>query len=183
MNTASGPRIDRRAAAMRRITPGPASNRKVRPLQTIAVAGPKHIGSGRGMPVPSITSVVPDAGRSAARTIQSMRVRCNGEIEGSSATTACAGAICFGIVGAAFGRDAFTGTFFAATFFAATFFAAAFPAGAFFTNEPFDATAFFAGTFFLAAVFAAGLVLPFATTGFRFATSFFFAGFFFMPLA
>jgi len=117
------------------------------------------------MPVPSITSVVPEAGRSAARTIHSMRVRCNGEIEGAPTMT--------GTVGAAFGRGSFPGTFFAGAFFAGTFF----------TNARFGASAFFAGTFFFAATFAAGFALPFATAGLRFATGFFFAGFFFIPLA
>src|SRR5258708_4372373 len=43
------------AAAARRTTPGPKSTRYGVPLTTMAVAGPERAGSGRGVPVPSMT--------------------------------------------------------------------------------------------------------------------------------
>src|SRR5258708_26477339 len=59
MKSASGPLIGRLAARKRRITPGPASNKRTVPSTTTAVAGPDAAGSGYGVPVPRrITLVV-----------------------------------------------------------------------------------------------------------------------------
>src|SRR5512143_3213514 len=58
MNVAVGPVIGNLAAFMRRITPGPASNKNTRVPSMIAVAGPEAAGSGRGTPVPSNTMTV-----------------------------------------------------------------------------------------------------------------------------
>src|SRR5665213_982982 len=58
MNSAVTPLIGNFAAAIRRMIPGPASNRKTRDPTSTAAAGPEASGSGLGMPVPSMTTTV-----------------------------------------------------------------------------------------------------------------------------
>src|SRR5258706_15080165 len=59
LTSASGPLIGILAARKRRISPGPASNKRTLPSTTTAVAGPDASGSGYGVPVPRrITLVV-----------------------------------------------------------------------------------------------------------------------------
>jgi len=96
----------------------------------------------------------------------SMRVRCSGDSEGTSAATGWGGGLAFGDLGFATGRD-----FAAAARFGVAFFVAAFLAGAAFTGD-FFATARFPAAF-------GGALARLAATVFFAA----FEGFFFIRLA
>src|SRR5688500_5296310 len=77
MNAAVTPSIGRPAAATRRITPAPASNRNTRRPTTTAVAGPDRSGLGTGVPVPNVMTIAESENGNAGPP-GNTRCPCNG---------------------------------------------------------------------------------------------------------